>query len=54
MVLFGVLWGLPAGPLPCVTFPETVTSSDGGWAPNDSSSLNLHVNGEGYGKAHLE
>ena len=33
MLLDGVSGGLPAGPFPCVTFPETVMSKDGGEEP---------------------
>lgn len=29
----GVFGGFPAGPLPWVTFPDTVTNNEGGWAP---------------------
>jgi hypothetical protein len=36
IVLAGVLVGFPAGPLPWVTFPETVTNSDGGCVPDHS------------------
>ena len=31
--LAGVFGGFPEGPRPCVTFPDTVTSSDGGCVP---------------------
>lgn len=29
----GVAAGLPAGPRPCRTFPDTVTNREGGWVP---------------------
>lgn len=36
--LLGVDAGFPAGPFPCITVPDTVTSSEGGWLPMNTVS----------------
>ena len=36
IVLFGTLEGLAEGPPPCMTVPDTVTRSEGGWLPAQS------------------